>query len=129
MNKISRPKKVSKAKTVPTFKLGFYKKRTCWYAKLDQGTESQNMMVGGCETMLDLLSNGSKKVTLEFSIRPPNGKVNPLIACDLIAHNAHGGTYHATSDIKGMPETLWICNQTHVMLGEHPQNIYVLKAF
>lgn len=127
MKKISRPKKVSKAKTLPTIKLGFYKKRTCWYAKLDQGTEAQNMMVGGCETMLDLLSNGGKKVTLEFTLHPP--KCKPLIACELIAHNAHGGTYQATSDIKGVPETLWVCNQTHCLLGEHPQNIYVLKAF
>jgi hypothetical protein len=99
----------------------------CWYIVLPEWTESHAslMMVGGADTLLDFLSDGYCKVSLQvrdwwsgedclpvvyISERKPKGE------------DTFGGDYLVT----GLEYKIWLCNVTkYVFGGFFPPKLYI----
>ena len=111
----------------------FLKDDAGWYADME-GTRAQNAMVSGADTMIEMLSDGSRRVEMVFSsdVEQPGDHIMHL---HRVEHDPWGATYRVGngnageaprfSGIFGLP-LAWLCNQTHRFIGgEHPKDIYV----
>jgi hypothetical protein len=76
-------------------------------------------MVAGADKMLDKLSNG-KEVTLNFSSEPIEGA---NIKLKKLFGDPWGATYR--SNKPRMVKLVWLCNVTQVVMGNHPEEIYL----
>lgn len=119
-----RKKEELKNVEVPeAFKVPFYKKDMRWYADVPNHTEEENEMVCGADTMLEMLADGADKVGLLITFKPlPDSK--PLCFY-MKEHDDDGAWYYVTGNEKEYGE-VWICNVTHDVLGEHPQEFYAM---
>ena len=61
------------------------------------------------------------EVVMELSLEPTGRELCHL---KMTSHNQWGATYSVNGGGFGV-DTLWICNVTHDVLGEHPKDIYV----
>lgn len=107
-------------------KLKFYKKDDRWYADVPGHTEEENEMVAGSDEFLDYVSKGKSEITLEISDIPRVSSRNAYVTLFMLKHDHYGATYFVSSNdnmING--QTLWICNVTHDVLGEHPAYIFI----
>lgn len=93
----------------------------CWYADIPEHTKEENEMVMGSDNLLEILSNGENEITIEVSNKPEE---NYLIRFKRINHNSSGADY---VNIDMEYETIWICNVTHTIFGEHPELLYITK--
>lgn len=107
--------------------LSFYKKNDRWYADVQGHTEEENEMVLGADVMLDILSNHGDQAHLLLS---DEHNPNYDVALMQITHDDNGAEYI----IKGCKDpqyadyigyTVWICNVTHDVFGEHPLSIFI----
>ena len=119
--------------TVTNRQIVFLKDDAGWYADME-GTRAQNAMVSGADTMLEVLSQGGRRVEMVFSsdVENPGDHIMKLHRVEhdpwgatYLVSNGNVGTAPRFSGLLGMP-LAWLCNQTHRFIGgEHPKDIYV----
>ena len=105
--------------------LRFFKQDNKWYADLPNHSLEDNEMVMGADLALEFLSEGKDEVTLTIADECPED--NAVITLTLKEHDEEGGYY--TVDGMTIAESgheVWVCNVTHDVFGEHPENIYLL---
>lgn len=106
-------------------KLRFYKKNDRWYADVPGHTEEENEMVCGSDLLLDNLSRRMKSESFVITISNKPSRETMLV-CTLKNHDKDGAEYYTySSDPSLNRQTIWICNVTHDVLGEHPQYFYI----
>lgn len=118
----------------------FYKENKLWYIDLPEfleaglGTKNNLLMVDGADTLLDILSNNSDSVQVQFGNEEFEGythKLDKLIIgmnkdlLDAVGHAAVSyGAYYNVNEIEG--HTVWLCPVTEYVFGGHyPENIYL----
>lgn len=106
--------------------LKFYKNNGRWYADVPNHTPAENEMVSGSDEFLEYISKGKSKITLNISNVPRSWSRNAYATLFMLKHDNSGATYYvSSSDDKINGKTLWICNVTHDVLGEHPAYIFI----
>lgn len=110
-------------------KLRFYKEEGRWYADVPEHTKEDNEMVFGSDEFLDVISNNKTEVTLAVTTDEP--KKGYYIKLALIMHDDDGGEYIISrplaDELNEMGFTVWICNVTHTVFGEHPEVMYLTE--
>lgn len=103
----------------------FYKEENdgfaTWYADVPNHTKEENEMVMGSDVALDILANGKNELFLEVSDGPI---VDYLAHFHMTKHDDGGAFYEVCANADYLDE-IWICNVTHDVLGEHPEDIYI----
>lgn len=102
-------------------KVRFYKQDNIWYADVPNHTLEENEMVFGSDMALELLANGKDEVTLEIADEPI---VDYTTHFHIKEHDDDGAFYQVCGDADNLNE-IWVCNVTHDVLGEHPEDIYI----
>jgi hypothetical protein len=121
----------------------FFKQGGKWYADIPNHTLEENEMVMGSDIALDYLSKGDTELFVTLTDVNPGWNV-PLELKRMVHDDE--GAYYAISGLLFMdfmtthPEEsadmtpqgkirpeVWICNVTHDVFGEHPENIYITK--
>ena len=99
----------------------FFKQDNYWYADVPNRTLEENEMVEGADVLLDFLSDQHDRISLTVSTTA----VSPyLIHLKMVEHNSIGATYMLGDD---PDDTIWICNVTHDVLEEHPEELYITE--
>ncbi len=98
----------------------FFKQDNLWFADVPNRTLEENEMVEGADTLLEFLANDHSRVALTISTELD---IESIIHLKMIEHNSYGATYVLNSDPE---ETVWLCNVTHDVLEEHPENLYII---
>jgi hypothetical protein len=118
----------------------FYKENAIWYIDLPEfleqglGSKANLMMVDGSDNLLDILSQNSNEVTVEFSHLPFVGATHSLRAQqigsnqDLLSKIGHAlvsyGMYYNVRELNDM--RIWLCPVTeYVFGGSYPREIFV----
>ena len=118
----------------------FYKENEIWYIDLPEflekglGSNANLMMVDGSDDLLDILSENSNEVTVEFSHIPFEGATYTLRAQQigsnqsLLSKIGHAfvsyGMYYNVRELKDM--RIWLCPVTeYVFEGSYPREIFV----
>lgn len=104
-----------------TTTLRFFKLDNRWYADVPNHTLAENEMVAGSDDFLNACDSGTGNVVIEMSDCPSGRDICRL---KMLNHNQWGATYSVNGVDLGVL-TLWICNVTHDVLGEHPRDIYI----
>ena len=106
--------------------LRFYKDNGKWYADVPGHTQEENEMVCGADTFLDYVAKGKSEVNVGISTTPTVHSIYADATLYVLKHDSHGATYQIVSkDPHIDTRTLWICNVTHDVLGEHPPYIFI----
>lgn len=113
----------------------FFKQDGKWYADVPNHTLEENEMVMGADIALELLSADYNAITLHLTDEEPN---DYQLAFKMTEHDEYGAYYAVSGPLYNLylnlfgdsqPEllanTIWICNVTHDVFGEHPNTIYV----
>jgi hypothetical protein len=92
-----------------------------WFIDLPNwiGSHSALQMVAGADTLLDLLSNNGKEVTIEVKKKPFEGYTDRL---QRIRFNDLGADYIHNDSLN-----VWLCAVTIFVFGYFPSNIYFKK--
>ncbi len=78
-------------------------------------------MVCGADKLLEHISEGHDYVKLNIRTSDPQ---DPAYIClDKIEEDEMGGTYRVC-DYPEFTRTVWLCNVTKFVMGEHPQKIW-----
>lgn len=102
-----------------------------WFVVLPnyEGDKEDLEMADGADKLLNRLSDGDTKCTIEVTTELP--LYGTFIKSQLIGHDDFGGTYITDEEPLDENSTndnvFWLCNVTHIVLGEHPQHIYLKK--
>ena len=96
-----------------------------WYVDLPNWpyAHEELEMVNGADKLLDYLTLDDKLVSLEVYTEEPT--IGEYITYSLTDHDDYGGTYKNQNPYAEVPE-IWLCNVTHFVLGEHPENLYIV---
>ena len=97
----------------------FFKQDNLWYADVPNRTLDENEMVEGADALLEFLADGHDRVAL---IVNTTATPKALMHLKMIHHNECGATYCMGSDPE---DTVWLCNVTHDVFDEHPENLYI----
>ena len=100
----------------------FFKLNGRWYADIPNHTLEENEMVMGSEVLLEKFANGSNEVTVKVSDKPVP---DYLIRMYRTEHDSDGAWYQLVV-MSYESEQIWICNVTHDVFGEHPEDIYII---
>lgn len=98
----------------------FFKRGDKWYADVKGHTMEENEMVFGSDNVLETLAEGGNEVTITVST---SHDPKSIMHFKIKEHDDYGATYTETDT----GSEIWICNVTHDVLGEHPDDIYVLE--
>ena len=109
----------------------FFKQDGKWYADIPNHTLEENEMVMGADIALDFLSKDGDEVFLTVSDTKPE-EVVPL-SFHIKEHDDDGAYYTANGKLvldfmttfSDIEPVIWICNVTHDVFGEHPDDIYI----
>ena len=81
-------------------------------------------MVSGCDDFLDDLCVNGHFVTLEIS----TDNIGLEYQAELIYLDAFGGTYKLSKPFEAFDgtvrDTIWLCNVTKYVFGDHPKKLY-----
>lgn len=108
-------------------KLKFYKEKTNkWYVDLPDwnGTQEELEMVGGADTMLDIIAQGNDKVILMCSTDVfDNSDALELKSVD---KDVAGGAFYFLKKYKGIDFNMdvWLCSVCKFVFGDFPDKIY-----
>ena len=97
-----------------------------WYADVPgwEGSLASLQMVSGADDFLDSLCKNGHFVTLEISTDNPGFKHQ----AELIHLDAFGGTYKLSEPFEALDgtvrDTIWLCNVTKYVFGDHPKKLY-----
>lgn len=101
----------------------FYKENGNWYADIPNHTKEENEMVMGSDMALDFIAKDKNEVTLTLS---DEQTYDYLVHFNMTEHDEDGAYYQACGDYD-LLYPIWICNVTHDIFGEHPEDLYILK--
>ena len=101
----------------------FYKENDNWYADIPSHTKEENEMVMGSDLALEFLAKGANEITLTLSTECTD---DYLVYFKMCEHDDDGAYYQGYADYD-LLEPIWICNVTHDVFGEHPEDIYLLN--
>lgn len=116
-------------------KLRFFKQDNKWYADVPDHSLEDNEMVLGADVILDSFALGKDEITIVLSDSVIS---DYLLHFKLAEHDDEGAWYEfngplytsamsALIDAYGLTENkIWICNVTHDVFGEHPNEIYLM---
>ena len=122
----------------------FFKENNRWYADIPNHSLDDNKMVMGSDTMLELLATSMYcKNPNEVNIELIDEKLEgvQLLTLTRIEHDEDGAYYSVsgflyreyvdmlTSETDINDGTVWICNVTHDVFGEHPEYITILDIY
>lgn len=124
--------------------LRFFKQNNKWYADVAGHTLEENEMVMGADTALDVLANEYGTDELYIDLSTEEDEVGELEFL-MIDHDEDGAYYkvsgmlyemyvdrlienHLISEVNELNGTIWICNVTHDVFGEHPQKIVITNV-
>lgn len=99
----------------------FYKEDDNWYADIPNHTKEENQMVMGSDDVLNFLSDGGNEIKLTVSDKETSDFIAHF---NRVEHDEDGAYYQACGNYD-MLYPIWICNVTHDVFGEHPQDIYL----
>ena len=108
--------------------LRFFKQDYKWYADVPNHTLEDNEMVYGSDIMLAIFAGGKESITLQLSDDFEDGYEKPMLALHRKEHDDDGAFYGVevlTTIFRGELSDIWICNVTHDVFGEHPEDIYI----
>lgn len=114
----------------------FFKQNNKWYADVPNHTLEENEMVLGADVIINELASEASKITLTFS----DSFVFDYYILHLkrVQHDDEGAWYefdgplYATvmstliNELGTDENKIWICNVTHDVFGEHPEEMYLL---
>ncbi len=106
------------------FKLGFKKKHGEWYSDIKnwpKAYEENQLMVCGADKLLEHLSGGHSYIMMNIKTSDPHDE--EYICLDKIKEDSAGGTYRLCN-YPAFERTVWLCNVTKFVMGEHPQKIW-----
>ena len=116
-------------------RIRFFKQDERWYADVPNHTLEENEMVMGADIALELISEGQDEV---FLILSDTLNPNALLHFHIKKHDDEGAYYTvdgllyntvAEMLVDMYPQydhEIWICNVTHDVFGEHPEDIYLI---
>ena len=122
----------------------FFKENNRWYADIPNHSLDDNEMVMGSNIMLELLATSMfctnpNEVNIELIDEKLEGV--QLLTLTRIEHDEDGVYYKVsgtlyreyvdmlTSETDINDGTIWICNVTHDVFGEHPDIINILNIY
>ena len=122
-------------------KLRFFKQDNKWYADVPNHTLDENEMVMGADTVLDLIADNKDEVILTLSDEDDK---HSMLTMTIKEHDSEGAYYtisgflynkfldlfdlDSSSVSFDITNEVWVCNVTHDIFGNHPNNIYVLNV-
>jgi hypothetical protein len=111
----------------------FIKEGRDWYIDLPEfiengGSKGDLQMVEGADTMLDIISEGAKEVSLILERDPFPGSDKLILTerCDPYI----GGGYYNLQIFEGkeVNKEMWLCAVTEYVFGELPDEIFIKRA-
>lgn len=97
-----------------------------WFIDLPEweGDRWDLLMVEGADTMLDILADGEKEVSLILSVEAFEGS-DVLIKGD----DSRGGAHYHVEKLRGIEynKEIWLCGVTLFVFGYLPEKIHVSK--
>ena len=108
--------------------LRFYREEgKYWYADIPTwtGRKSATQMVAGADTLLDILSNNTDEVYLQFSDTPIKGG-DVLKKTRKSVMSWFNGADYVLETLNGdvIDLDVWLCNVTKFVMGKFPHEIY-----
>lgn len=106
------------------FNLGFKKNSGLWYSDIKnwpKAFEANQLMVCGADKLLEHLSQGHAYITLNIQTSAPHDA--GYFCLEKIDEDSMGGTYRLC-DYPEFDRTVWLCNVTKFVMGEHPDKIW-----
>ena len=120
-------------------KLRFFKQDNKWYADVPNHTLDENEMVA--DTALDLIADNKDEVILTLSDEDDK---HSMLTMTIKEHDSEGAYYtisgflynkfldlfdlESSSVAFDITNEVWVCNVTHDVFGNYPNNIYVLNV-
>ena len=117
----------------------FFKQDGKWYADIPEHTLEENEMVMGSDTLLEMLSDAGKfdTIRLTFEDEEPDSY---MLAFKMTEHDDDGAYYSLSGPLyniyvdavrgeNNILTTVWICNVTHDVFGEHPKELYLTDIY
>jgi hypothetical protein len=113
----------------------FFKQDNKWYADVPNHSLEDNEMVMGADIFLDAISAAGDTVFIKVTDEEPR---QYLVHFHMKSHDDEGAYYNITGPLyneyapmlaelyAGFEPEIWICNVTHAVLGEHPEDIYII---
>lgn len=94
-----------------------------WYVVLPEyeGDHEDLEMVEGADRMCAALSDDNLYVTLDITTEEPSK--GDYFSLEMEAHDDYGAYYNVLG-CERFSGTIWLCNVTHFVFGEHPEQIY-----
>lgn len=111
-------------------KYRFYKEGNNWYVDLPswEGAKSDLLMIGGADTMLDILSDNGTEINTIISEQPFEGAEELKFVKP--AEDIGEGAYYnlATYQGKDLNLSVFLCDVTLFVFGKFPELIYIKKG-
>ena len=109
----------------------FVKEGYGWYIDLPEyiekgGSKGDLAMVAGADTMLDLISQGAKKVTITMDTKPFE-KGDELTLVEELGPGGGGNYIMRSFEGKEINHKMWLCDVTTFVFGSIPPKIFVRK--
>lgn len=109
--------------------ISFYREDNKWYADISGHTKEDNEMVWGSDHFLSILASesvveGCDRITMTLS----DESVPCLYQLVRTDHDSDGARYLVVpngADVSNAYPSVWVCNVTHDVFGEHPEVIYI----
>lgn len=94
-----------------------------WYVVLSdyEGDHEDLEMVDGADRMCAALSDDNMYVALDIAIEKPSD--GDYFTLEIEGHDDDGAHYNVVGCDR-FADTIWLCNVTHFIFGEHPEVIY-----
>lgn len=112
-------------------KYKFYKEGNNWYVDLPEweGSKSDLMMIGGADTMLDIISKNGTEVTVNISEQEFEGA--DKLTFNKLAEDIGEGAYY---DLEKYEEetinlSVFLCDVTLFVFGKFPEVLYISNKF
>lgn len=115
----------------------FFKQNGKWYADIPEHTLEDNEMVMGSDILLEMLSNDGEFDILKLTFEDKDSEYHHLLAFKMVEHDDDGAYYTLSGPLYNIYldsvysendvilNTVWICNVTHDVFGEHPKELYL----
>lgn len=113
-------------------KYKFYKNEIEWFVDLPEYLESGGsigdlQMVEGADTILDLMAEGKKNISLNISTQQFEG-ADELILIEKCDEFTGGGYYlMKTYDGKEIDLKMWLCGVVEFVFNEIPEHLFIQK--
>jgi len=111
-------------------KYRFYKEGNNWYVDLPtwQGAKSDLLMIGGADTMLDIISNNGTEV--EVFIEETSFDGSDTLKFKELATDVGEGAYYILDSFEGTMYDLsvFLCDVCKWVFGKFPETIYIKRT-